>query len=522
MIANLSKILQFNRENIQYLCLGLLSILAFAPFNLFFTFFIIIPILFDRLRKCKKFSETIRLAIFFGFGYYLSNYYWISFSFIVEKSHILAFPIVFLFIPFFFTIYFIIYFCLFHYIQRKFKINLYEQLIIFVVLWILIEYLRGHSILFFDFTGLPWNLIGYSFFLKSEFVQIAYFVGIYGLSTILIASSASFYIILRKYQNKEKIKNTALTIISINLAIYSSIYLFGMHRLNNKNEGQHNFTIKIINPAIDKHHNYKMENIIANIDKQIAISKDPLQKEIDLLIWPESSIALLLNQNNESLKYIFSKIKNVRYLFAGSFSAEGQKYFNTGYLIDKEGNIIDYYRKANLVPFGEYIPLISFLPIKAITNNIANFYPGKITNKIIKIDDNISFTPLICYDAIFTGRFNNNSDFLVNITNDIWFSKKLFGRQISTGLYQHSNIVRLRAIEEGMPMIRVANNGLTSIFDSYGSIIKQIKPNQAGAISSLVPVKLEKSYARLAKIIIFYILISLLFLILIKNRSKQS
>ena len=294
-----------------------------------------------------------------------------------------------------------------------------------------------------------------------------------------------------------------------------------MHRLQNKNDSYHDLTVKIINPAIAKHHNYKKKNIRSNIDKQIALSNNSSAQEIDLLIWPESSIPLLLNQSDESLKYIFSKLKNIKYLFAGSFAAEENKYFNTAYLINNKGNIIDYYRKTNLVPFGEYIPLISSLPIKTITNNISNFYPGEITDKIIKIDESISFTPLICYDAIFTGRFNNNSDFLVNITNDIWFNRKLFGKQISSGLYQHSNIVRLRAIEEGMPMIRVANNGLTTIFDSYGSIVKQIKPDNSGAILSSIPIKLEKGKARSANMIIFYALITLICLILIRHRKKQ-
>ena len=210
MIEILTKTFQLNKRNVQHLFLGLFSILAFAPFHFFFVFFIIIPILFHLVRNCNKFIEVISLAVFFGFGYYLGNYYWISFSFIVEKSYIVTFPFVFLFIPFFFSIYFLIYFSLFHYIQKKFKLSLYAELTIFSILWILTEYLRSHSILFLDVTGLPWNLVGYSLFLKLEFVQIAYFIGIYGLSLLIIATAASFYLILIKYLNKKKYHKNSL------------------------------------------------------------------------------------------------------------------------------------------------------------------------------------------------------------------------------------------------------------------------------------------------------------------------
>ena len=156
--------------------------------------------------------------------------------------------------------------------------------------------------------------------------------------------------------------------------------------------------------------------------------------------------------------------------------------YNSLIVIDRDGDMIAEYNKSHLVPFGEYVPLPDILPIKKIAHGSMNYSAGP-GPQTISLGNLPPFSPLICYEVIFPGHVqspNGGAKWLLNITNDAWYGA-------TAGPYQHLAHARMRAIEEGLPMIRVANSGISAVIDGYGNILSKLPLNQAGYIDAQLP-----------------------------------
>jgi apolipoprotein N-acyltransferase len=238
------------------------------------------------------------------------------------------------------------------------------------------------------------------------------------------------------------------------------------------------------------------EQLLNDLRKSIAMSEakynDFLLNNPDahnyktFIIWPESGVPLLLDRAEKSLLFLSDISEEGRILVTGidrhqaPSSAENTGElgeFNNCLIVVKDGQIVAYYAKRELVPFGEYIPLHGFLgrffpPIV----DIISFTPGKnrglqheIPNKLNKKSDDFfnfpNFAPYICSEIIFSPWFLNNirknDKLIINITNDVWFGGTI-------GAYQHLAIARMRAIELGLPLFRVSNNGISAVIDKFG------------------------------------------------------
>jgi len=155
------------------------------------------------------------------------------------------------------------------------------------------------------------------------------------------------------------------------------------------------------------------------------------------------------------------------------------------------------------VPFGEYVPLREFLPVNKLTSGRHDFSPGSGI-KTLELNGLPPVSILICYEVIFSSRVvaNNRPSWLLNITNDGWFG-------ISSGPYQHFAAARLRSVEEGLPMVRVANTGISGVIDGYGRIIHMLGLGKNGIIDSKLPTALEVStpYSRLGDVMTLFIII---------------
>ena len=180
---------------------------------------------------------------------------------------------------------------------------------------------------------------------------------------------------------------------------------------------------------------------------------------------------------------------------------------------------MDFYDKHHLVPFGEYVPLQKFLPfIEKITQGGVGFSNGDGAKTIVA--NNLKFSPLICYEAIFFNEIidkNNRPDLLVNLTNDAWFG-------FSTGPFQHFDMARMRAIEHGISLARVANTGISAMVDPFGRVVKKINLNDEGAIDvasiEALPPTIYEKYDQLPLILLT--LLTLIFLFFdVKYFSKN-
>jgi apolipoprotein N-acyltransferase len=220
--------------------------------------------------------------------------------------------------------------------------------------------------------------------------------------------------------------------------------------------------------------------------------------DITHLIWPESAFPFLLTRNRAAIAAIAALLPQSTTLITGAMRAEppvaGKPNgftFNSLYVINGEGEIIGAQDKVHLVPFGEYLPFqsqLESLGLRHLTRLRGGFSPGH-QRRQIKLDNGPPFLPLICYEVIFSGEVRGSGDkpgWIINLTNDAWYGN-------TPGPYQHLRQARVRAVEEGIPLIRAANTGISIISDSFGRIIRMIPLGKVGIIDGPLPKAIEGS-----------------------------
>jgi apolipoprotein N-acyltransferase len=196
----------------------------------------------------------------------------------------------------------------------------------------------------------------------------------------------------------------------------------------------------------------------------------------------------------------------------GPPGARVSRAYNSIYLIDHDGGVLSVYDKLHLVPFGEYLPLQAWmekLGFEQLTRVHGGFIPGT-RRRVMEVPQAPAALPLICYEAIFPGDIAASGErpgWIVNLTNDGWFGN-------STGPYQHLQQARMRAIEEGLPMVRAANTGISAVIDPSGRIVASLGLGIEGVLDSTLPSPLPPTlYARLRDIpAVFLVAAALLFI----------
>jgi apolipoprotein N-acyltransferase len=180
--------------------------------------------------------------------------------------------------------------------------------------------------------------------------------------------------------------------------------------------------------------------------------------------------------------------------------------WNSIHGIDEVGNVVGTYDKFHLVPFGEYTPLRNVFKFSKITVGTTDFSAG-FGPRTIHFKGLPPVSPLICYEVIFPGQVVDSHDrpeWLLNLTNDGWYGS-------SSGPYQHFDSARLRAVEEGLPLVRVANTGISGVIDGYGRVVSQLELGTKGALDSVLPSSLQMTlYGRLGNWIVIFLILSLL------------
>jgi apolipoprotein N-acyltransferase len=215
-------------------------------------------------------------------------------------------------------------------------------------------------------------------------------------------------------------------------------------------------------------------------------------RDATVLIWPESAFPFFLTREADAIAQIAALLPNGTVLITGSVRAPElppgtriTRAYNSIYVIDHDGNVRSVYDKLHLVPFGEYLPFqdwMEMLGFQQLTKVQGGFIPGAV-RRSIKIPNAPRALPLICYEAIFPDTVAGRGDrpgWIVNLTNDGWFG-------ISTGPYQHLQQARLRAIEQGLPLVRAANTGISAVIDPLGRVVARLGLGIEGVLDSELP-----------------------------------
>ena len=214
-------------------------------------------------------------------------------------------------------------------------------------------------------------------------------------------------------------------------------------------------------------------------------------RDATLLIWPESAFPFFLTREPDALAQIAQLLQGGTVLITGAMrlaepvDPADPAAYNSIYVIDREGSIASLYDKVHLVPFGEYLPFQRFLErlgLQQLTKQRGGFFSGD-RRRLISVPGAPLALPLICYEIIFPGDVmaeGQRPGWIVNVTNDGWFG-------ISSGPYQHLQQARVRAIEEGLPLVRAANTGISAVVDPVGRIVNSLPLGREGVIDSLLP-----------------------------------
>ena len=458
--------------------LGALTSLSLPPYNFLFINLITFSLFFIYIFQKKKSASKIQAFFhgwFFGFGYFLSNLYWITISLTFDENFKFLIPIALILIPGFLAIFYgLAIYCLLLFNIRKLVSNLF----LFSLLMGIVEFLRGIIL-----TGFPWNLIAYSFSNNLEIIQITSFIGTYAFNMLCITFfTCPAIFILRK--NRKEIAVCIFFLLSpiiLYVAGSSKIKTFQSLEII-----QNDYVIRAIGSNIDLDRFYGNTDSVSVIEELIEISEPNLDDQT-LFIWPEGIIP---NINQSELKYynfLFKNKFNKNHLLGmgiNNYETDVDKdlFYNSFSFYDHEINLINNYNKVKLVPFGEFLPfekILGSIGLKSLTNNYQSFSSGE-SREIININENnfdIKILPLICYEIIYPGKIfdNPNFDYIINISEDGWFGD-------SIGPYQHFTHSIFRAIESGKYLIRSANNGITAIINPTGFVEKKIPFGNSGYI----------------------------------------
>ncbi|WP_457626550.1 apolipoprotein N-acyltransferase [Persephonella sp.] len=450
----------------------------FLPFVYLGGFFIIFYFVYSE-KSLKKSAFYIFLT---GFSFSVLSFYWIVFALGHYGNVNLATAVV-LFVLFgtVFSLLQFVSFGVFLFVLKRYK----NSILLAPFIWTFLEILRE----FFPFTGFPWNLMGYTISYINPVAQLASIGGVYSLSFL----SVFFGVCTFLFFTRRDILSTLLIVGSI--FIFSALYLWGEHRINNFEKEGIKKNIAVIQGNISQDIKNSSDRLKI-IEKYLSLIKTAAKNNVDLIILPESAVPVypLYQEEDVYRDYFFDQLKSTGKPVLSGFD---NVYYdrnrlvihNSVFLMDEKGRIIDFYNKIKLVPFGEYVPF-PFGIFKFLFPYLEgyDFSPGK-EKKILKYKE-FRIIPLICFESIFpifVSEFSKEENILVNVTNDAWFGK-------TSAPFQHFEMARIRAIENGRYLIRAANTGISSVITPTGTIEYSLGLFEEGIILDTVYLNDSKTF----------------------------
>lgn len=469
------------KRNLFIFITGAISSLAFAPT---FMAVLLIPtfsILLAILEKQESSNKAFSLGWWFGFGHFTAGLYWISFALLVDGSQFVwLVPFAVFGIPSILSFY-TAFIC---YLSFRFFKSGIKLWIGFSAIWVLFEILRSYL-----FTGFPWNLLGHSLAFSDELMQFASISGVFGLSIIVVLSATSLYLPISRKVLNNKTRIPAL----ISILIMSSIWAFGYIRINEVSfEYANDVKIRIVQGGIAQSMKWEEQRSHEILQRHVDLTVSKGFNEITHVVWPESSIPYLITNDSVLFKSLARAVPKGGAIIAGAVRTEMNEYgfsenlWNSVQVINDEGRTASFYDKHHLVPFGEYIPFRNIIPfaVQKITAGSRDFSRGDGVKTLDVPGSMPGISALVCYEAIFSRHAvsdnYNRPGLLINVTNDAWYGN-------TSGPYQHFNIVRFRAVEQGIPLLRAANTGISGMIDSYGRVLSKTKLGDSTVLDVKLP-----------------------------------
>ncbi len=376
------------------------------------------------------------------------------------------------------------------------------RVLIFAGAWTGCEWIRSWA-----FSGFPWNLIGSVWTVSDGMIQVTAVIGPYGLGLVTVAAAAMPAALAGDRARRKR----SWAAVACCFAALLAIWVGGLVRLQvaGEAEGVAGVRLRLVQPAIPQKLKWKGELLDQHLATQLQMGVGPADEAPTHVIWGETAAPLFLGEDAERRAAIGKFTPPGGLTITGTLrrTPPGAPFrvWNTLHAVDARGDIVATYDKSHLVPFGEYVPFRSVLSIAKVTAGATDFSrgSGRTTLRLLGLPP---VSPLICYEIIFPGHVVDRQDrphWLLNLTNDSWYGR-------SSGPYQHFAAARLRAVEEGLPMVRVANSGISAIVDPYGRVVAKLGLGERGVIDGPLPrpLVMPTAYARMGNWLVLMVVVT--------------
>ena len=479
--------------------LGFLSALAFAPYPGFALFLLGIAFCLLLVEAAENTKQAFWVGLFFGLGQFGLGVHWIGYSFLAqaEVPTWLA-PIAVAILAFYLSLFTAGAFALAKFLWPK---RWPAKAVGFAGSFALFEFLRG-----LVFTGFPWNPAAAIWWPIDSMMQSVSLVGTYGLGLITVLAGG---LLASLFVRSDEDKNYFVFPVAA-LGVLFVLAGFGLIRLADSPVTYFkDVKLRLVQANIPQIEKWDENYLERNFERHIQMSNQTGDEAVTHVIWPETSIPYDVYNDPTFQAYLAARLGNDRILISGANRFErggGIKVFNSVFALLPEGTISATYDKAHLVPFGEFIPwrgVLSKIGLDTLAPGSFNFSEGP-GPRTLSIPDTPSFGPLVCYEIIFPGHVTdpgNRPAWLLNLTNDAWFGT-------SSGPHQHFALARLRAIEEGLAVVRVAGTGISGVIDPYGRVIGKTNLQTRGILDTGLPKPLNAAplFARFGNLFLFIFL----------------
>jgi apolipoprotein N-acyltransferase len=357
------------------------------------------------------------------------------------------------------------------------------------IAWTAVEWIRTYFPI-----GFPWNLLGYAAYRSLELIQFAEFTGVYGVSALIVFFNAVVYLVIfrRGIYRLQTISLSALTAIMVLLVGY------GAWRINNlKNTPESgSFRVAMVQGDIPQSLKWDPKFLPQSYGVYQDESANAAKRGADLIVWPEAAAAFLFQPDNQypaelasdaayrNALLTLAKTIGTPLLFGAPALAQQDGrlgFYNRAYLVSAngQGEVDAHYDKIELVPFGEYVPARALFGyfVNRVVQGFGDMVPG--TEQTLFDVKGAKLGILICYESIFPNltrrEVDKGADVLVNITNDAWYGE-------SSAPFQVLAMAAMRSVETKVPMVRVANTGISALIEPSGQITNRTPLFKRGTV----------------------------------------
>ena len=450
--------------------------------------------------KVSNLKEVFYLSFSFAFGWFFVGLYWIGNAFLIKSGfYIFLMPIAAALLPLLLSLTWCIAFIFAKLISPKIG----EIHINIIILLSIFEYLRGKLLNF------PWLMPGSFFASDDVLIQGFSFIGSYSMNLVFL-----IIIILPVFIIKYKKLSTLPIFLLLTPIVFLCIKSYDRYSTKSIPSYNEDHLINVIQPNIKQEIKWKK---ILKSDHHLKLTNLSKFKHNDnnllsiLNIWPETAFLGVYPRDKsliQDLSQTFLNPNKNEFLFTGTISNYENNYYNSALLINSKQEVKNIYSKNILVPFGEFVPFRKILSRFDFFENKIDFSSSYQINPIA-INKFYKFIPLICYEILFSDlifkSLDQDTSVIINITNDAWFGNTI-------GPIQHFQYAKIRAVEFGIPVIRVANTGYSGLISPYGEVLKKLNYNEDGLLSFKLINKLKDTMFKKYGISIFIIIIAIVFI----------